>query len=148
MGKLLVFVSPHGEFFNIKTDFPREEQKSFDRFGVLLEDAKTIPNQRGVEPGRDQRAPSNLSPVVPDVLDTRFGSILTITKLETQVYRLIMHLLHSKRFDFFQIKPRLYCSRCVPNFPASFYVRDLTAMNLVSQPFDARARMAIRKQDE
>jgi len=147
MGKLLVFDSSHGDFFNIKTDFPREEQKSFDRFGVLLEDAKTIPSSEGAS-GRDQRAPSNLSPVVPDVLDTRFGSILTITKLETQVYRLIMHLLHSKRFDFFQIKPRLYCSRCVPNFPASFYVRDLTAVNLVSQPFDARARMAIRKQDE
>ena len=83
MGKLLVFVSPHGEFFNIKTDFPREEQKSFDRFGVLLEDAKTIPISEGSNPGGDQRAPSNLSPVVPDVLDTRFGSILTITKPET-----------------------------------------------------------------
>jgi hypothetical protein len=88
MGKFLVFVSPHGEFFNIKTDCLREEQKSFDRFGVFLEDAKTIPisegsNPEGIKPGRDQRAPSNLSPVVPDVLDTRFGSILTITKVET-----------------------------------------------------------------
>lgn len=50
MGKLLVFVSPHGEFFNIKTDFPREEQKSFDRFGVLLEDANTIPSSEGANP--------------------------------------------------------------------------------------------------
>ena len=47
MGKLLVFVSPHGEFFNVKTDYPREEQKSFDRFGVLLENAKTIPSSEG-----------------------------------------------------------------------------------------------------
>ena len=47
MGKLLVFDSSHGDFFNIKTDFPREEQKSFDRFGVLLEDAKTIPSSEG-----------------------------------------------------------------------------------------------------
>lgn len=50
MGKLLVFASQHGEFFNIKTDFLREEQKSFDRFGVLLEDAKTIPNSEGSNP--------------------------------------------------------------------------------------------------